>query len=115
MKLQNVAHVYDSTWGKGKAMIKSKKPTVKIEGSGEELLNDIANIARTLVQSLGKDFGNDAAKALVLHSVEMGIERAEGKAQSEKPKEYEQPELKEIEKAFDEFLDKCLDSVLGKD
>lgn len=96
-------------------MIESKKLTVKIEGSGEELLNDIANIARTLVQSLGKDFGNDAAKALVLHSVEMGIECAEGKAQSEKPEEDEQSELEEVEKAFDAFLDKFLDAIFGKD
>ena len=96
-------------------MIKSKKPTVKIEGSGEELLNDIANIARTLVQSLGKDFGNDAAKALVLHAVEIGITYPEGKAQPEKSEEDEQSELEEVEKTFDAFLDKFLDAIFGKD
>lgn len=96
-------------------MIKSKKPTVKIEGSAEELLNDIANIARTLVQSLGKDFGNDAAKTLVRHAVEIGITYPEGKAQPEKPEEDEQSELEEVEKAFDAFLDKFLDAIFGKD
>lgn len=87
-------------------MILSKKPEVSVEGTAEELVNDVANIVSTVLKAFRETYGDDRAKELIRNSVEIGFAYEKTGLLSEKPLEQTQPELDEIEKAMDELFER---------